>query len=152
MRVMFENCIGYIYFIQIEHSGPIKIGIAKDVEARLGHLQSANPYKLHLLYCFPGGVKTKEGLHRLLRKDHIRGEWFWPTEKVFFEIQQQRNIDAKEKWDWLEKDPAKDLVDERLGSEHWEQKDQESKIDRWTKILNKDEIEVARKNVTFAEL
>ena len=115
MRKMFENCTGYIYFIQMDYIGPIKVGIARDPKARLSHLQSANPYRLHLLYCFPGGLESEELLHKLLHKDHMRGEWFLPSEKVFKEIQQQRNIDTKiEKWNWLERDPKKDLIDCRL--------------------------------------
>ena len=50
MRKIFENRTGYIYFIQMDYIGPIKIGIAKDLKTRLNHLQSANPYPLRLLY------------------------------------------------------------------------------------------------------
>ena len=45
----------------------------------------------------------------------MRGEWFLPSKKVFREIQEQRNIDTKiEKWNWLKRDPEKDLIDCRL--------------------------------------
>ena len=75
----------YVYFIQqwegYKCRGPIKIGIADDVDARLGELQVANPRRLTILFrCpFPSRAEARaaeQDLHRRLAHLNIRGEWF----------------------------------------------------------------------------
>jgi len=106
-----------MYFVQIENSGPIKIGITKDPHKRLNELQVSNPYKLKLLYFTPCCRKDEETLHGILRKNNlnIRGEWFWPDNKVFREINELKYFDKKTGYDWQNSDPDSDFADTRLG-------------------------------------
>ena len=111
MIASFLNSTGYIYFIQVEHSGPIKIGIAKDPQARLNHLQSGNPFLLRLLYCFPAVPEIESLYHYAFREECIKGEWFWPSAKLLKQIKFQEEKDIRqENWNWLERNPEKDLT------------------------------------------
>lgn len=113
---MFEKITGYIYFIQMEEAGPIKIGITRDINKRLAHLQTANPCKLKLLYFFPGGVGTEKELHNILKNYSLEGEWFSYHPKVLQEIEQQKRISAKFHNEWTpdKADPVVDFKDNRL--------------------------------------
>lgn len=71
----------FLYFIQAEEQGPIKIGIAKNVENRLKSLQSSNPEKLKVLKKFKLSSRDKAKelelrFHRFFRHTRIIGEWF----------------------------------------------------------------------------
>lgn len=76
----------YTYFIQVEdpnqHAGPIKIGCARDVRARLSQLQTSSPYDLWLIGYVPGGEKLERELHKKYAHLHLRGEWFRATEDL----------------------------------------------------------------------
>ena len=39
-----EEDYGYVYFIQMENTGPIKIGFSKNIKSRMENLQTASPY------------------------------------------------------------------------------------------------------------
>lgn len=85
----------YIYFIQATN-GPIKIGLTKNVQRRLVRLQTGNPYKLSLLYFCPAKGVVEEQLRFHLKSDHMRGEWYWPTQKVFNVIKKKMVEDAED--------------------------------------------------------
>lgn len=69
-----------VYFIGEEDNGcsPIKIGVAKNIEARKRGLQTGNSSELRLL----GWINTKatfeieRRLHEHFRATRVRGEWF----------------------------------------------------------------------------
>ena len=70
-----------VYLIRSGKKGPIKIGIAKNVDSRISELQIGNPNKLFLVAIFPihSEKKAREierHLHKLFKRQHIRGEWF----------------------------------------------------------------------------
>lgn len=75
-----------VYFVEMRvdgrGAGPIKIGIADDVAARLGTLQTASPYEVRLLLELGGGKRREEELHDRFRKDHLRGEWFRASAEI----------------------------------------------------------------------
>lgn len=76
-----------IYFIQCGDDGPIKIGIAEDVEHRMMALQTGCPYELHLLetYCPYEGFDARlfeAQLHALFAQHRIVGEWFRPVDEI----------------------------------------------------------------------
>ena len=121
MRLIFANKEYYMYFIQVENSGPIKIGISKDVKKRMGDLQVANPFRLKLLYFTPCCKEDEDSLHRILmkRKLNVRGEWFWPDEIIFQYIKGFKEIDKREGFDWENHKPEEDLIDMRIGSKWW---------------------------------
>ena len=77
-----------VYFIQCrDKNGPIKIGLAMDVEKRLAQLQVGNPYKLKVIASFYVDSKIKaqqieKSLHKKFMKHSIRGEWFTSNIKL----------------------------------------------------------------------
>lgn len=75
-----------IYFIQAGEDGPIKIGIATNIEARLSSLQVGSPTPLHLIAHTPGTKDEEEDLHQRLTPYRIRGEWFRPHADVLAEV------------------------------------------------------------------
>ncbi len=115
MRVMFEIIDTYIYFIQMQN-GPIKIGRSVDPYERLTKLQVGSPYELQLLYFFPGGAKSEHAMKYTLIDDKIRGEWFWPTSRVFREIDAEKAIEKKNNWFMEGWNPEVDFKDNRLTS------------------------------------
>jgi hypothetical protein len=74
---------GWVYFIQVEENGPIKIGYTSlEVSIRLATLQSANHQELRLLGFIMGDRVLESELQGQCADARIRGEWFWPTVAV----------------------------------------------------------------------
>ena len=71
-----------VYFVQSGTDGPIKIGTAVDVPARIALLQIGNAEPLCLLGAVEGGQREERGYHILLATHRIRGEWFRPHSDV----------------------------------------------------------------------
>ena len=69
-----------LYFIQC--GDLVKIGKAKDVEARIKTLQTGCPLKLHLIAFFPLAGDRESAIHRRLSQLRVRGEWFRYTDEV----------------------------------------------------------------------
>lgn len=69
---------GYVYFIQAEQGGPIKIGRAWDPEKRIREVQCGNPYRLVLRHAEktddPSDLENR--LHRWFAEYRMEGEWF----------------------------------------------------------------------------
>lgn len=81
----------WVYFIQCT-AGPIKIGVAVDVEERLRTLQCGSPFELRLIARVPGGYDLEADLHRRLCEHRLHGEWFANTPvvlRVLEEVTQQ---------------------------------------------------------------
>jgi len=77
-----EESKRFTYFIQAGEGGPIKIGIATNVRARLSGLQTGSHEALRLIGAIPGGADAERFLHQLFAAHHIRGEWFRPDETM----------------------------------------------------------------------
>lgn len=75
-----------VYFIQ-SGSGPIKIGIAVDVEKRRRSLQTAHPFPLTLLATCKGGRKQESVYHERFAEFRQEGEWFSPHPDILAEIE-----------------------------------------------------------------
>lgn len=84
-----------IYFIRAGARGPIKIGFATDVAARMAALQTASPAPLKLVGAIPGGLKLEKQLHAELAEARLSGEWFSPTVDVRRWAQLARVIDGR---------------------------------------------------------
>jgi hypothetical protein len=67
---------GFVYFIQEQNDGPIKIGYSARPEKRLSDLQTGNPDQLHLRHVIPGDRQVERQLHRRFEPARIRLEWF----------------------------------------------------------------------------
>jgi Meiotically up-regulated gene 113 len=65
-----------VYFVKAEKIGLVKIGVAKNVRARLSELQVGSPDRLLLLGFIQGDEATERRLHALFREKHVIGEWF----------------------------------------------------------------------------
>jgi hypothetical protein len=65
-----------IYFIQAGEGGPVKIGKADNVSARLVEMQCDNHADLVLLRQIEGGRLTEAWFHRAFASFRLRGEWF----------------------------------------------------------------------------
>jgi len=65
-----------VYFIRAGEDGPVKIGYAANVAARLATLQSAHFADLIVIREMPGKSQQEAWLHRYFREYRIRREWF----------------------------------------------------------------------------
>lgn len=65
---------GFIYIITDGEF--IKIGWAMSVELRRCDLQCGNVRKLSVLVSAYGSQEKKRAMHKVLRRYHVRGEWF----------------------------------------------------------------------------
>lgn len=65
-----------IYFIRAGDAGPVKIGWAKDVEARRAQLQVSHAEPLVVIRTIEGTRKTERWLHDRYDAGRQVGEWF----------------------------------------------------------------------------
>lgn len=73
---------GFVYFIRAARMRAVKIGWARDAEARLRELQTASHHKLHLIGFLPGSLEDERRWHLGFRSLRIRGEWFNLTDDL----------------------------------------------------------------------
>lgn len=71
---------GYIYFIQGQYGGAIKVGFSIDPRKRLKELQTGYPDTLRILLMIPGDEATERTLHRQFEGARLKGEWFRPDD------------------------------------------------------------------------
>ena len=79
---------GFIYFIQGESGGPIKIGYATEVSNRIRTLQTGYPDTLKVLLAIPGNINNEKVFHNEFKEFRLHGEWFKPDEAIFEKIKQ----------------------------------------------------------------
>jgi hypothetical protein len=78
----------YIYFIQADENGPIKIGFTSDdPNRRLSQLQTGNASALKLLGAIKGTFARERQFHIALSKWRLQGEWFESHPTVLATIQ-----------------------------------------------------------------
>ena len=68
----------YVYFIQAEDGGPVKIGWTFNAQKRLRAFQSASPYKLVIRKVIVGTQRLESYLHKRYESYRLEGEWFEP--------------------------------------------------------------------------
>ncbi len=66
----------FLYFIQSNKTGLIKIGRAKNPHKRIRELQTGNGEELRLIAYFKGWAWRERDLHELLKDFRLHGEWF----------------------------------------------------------------------------
>ena len=103
----------YVYFIQMDGDGPIKIGSTWNVPTRLRALQHANPAVLSLLDAVrcvnkSEALTLERSLHQQLQKSCIRGEWYEATAEVMATIR-----DPDPEGDEIEAPPWADDIDRK---------------------------------------
>lgn len=76
--------MGYVYFIEAEESGLIKIGRAANPIRRLAAMQtgSAEPLRLARTIRTDDDKHLERELHRRFAADRVRGEWFDPSDDL----------------------------------------------------------------------
>lgn len=72
----------WVYFIQPEDGGLIKIGNAQWPPARLTEFQMGCPLKLKIIAKLPGNIRHEKMLHRRFKLHRRHGEWFSPHEEL----------------------------------------------------------------------
>jgi hypothetical protein len=75
-----------VYFIGAQ-SGPIKIGIAGNVQNRLKGLQTGHHEKLELLATCEGGQSLERDYHKRFASRRLNGEWFERCPEIEGEIE-----------------------------------------------------------------
>lgn len=79
---------GFVYFIQGENGGAIKIGFSKNPDSRLRELQTSYPDMLKILCLVPGSYKAEKEYHENFKDIRLNGEWFKPTKELLKEIEE----------------------------------------------------------------
>ena len=69
----------FVYFLQVEGGGPIKIGCSRDPLNRLRSLMFWCPYRLMIVATAPGCRIAEAALHERFAADRLHGEWFRPA-------------------------------------------------------------------------
>jgi hypothetical protein len=77
-----ERARRWVYFIQAETGGPIKIGISRDVERRRAELQRQERQPLRVLAFMEGTIKDEAAMHQRFATHRLHGEWFSPAPEV----------------------------------------------------------------------
>lgn len=102
----FANKEGYVYFIQKESGGSIKIGYSKDPVRRVRTFQTANPERLLFLLVIPGGMDVERKFHHFfasVRDPQYGGkEWFLAVPELLDVIEryQSHNVMSRD-GEWL---------------------------------------------------
>jgi hypothetical protein len=66
-----------VYFIQADNGGPVKIGLAEDIESRIALFQAGCPFRLVCIGMIPDGSRSLEmSLHEQFATTRLHGEWF----------------------------------------------------------------------------
>ena len=90
---------GFVYFIQEEETGRIKIGFSENPFQRLKELQTGNSSKMTLIGQIEGGADEENNIHREFAEERIRenGEWFRPSERLTNYIKQriEKSVDTR---------------------------------------------------------
>lgn len=79
---LFQGSKTNIYFVQERYTGPIKIGVAKDIRARISNMQVANPRPLRVVARCMASVALERFVHDSLVEYRLAGEWFQPASRV----------------------------------------------------------------------
>lgn len=93
-----EKDCRFVYILQCEDTGRIKIGVADDVDARHTKIQSMSPSRLNLVATFPclHDNNLEAALHRRFAKHRIHGEWFEPDDAMIDSINELTDGQTKE--------------------------------------------------------
>ncbi len=83
---------------------PINIGYIPTearLEARTRNLQAGNPSELRLLATAPGSFGDYESFTKMVADDHIRGNWYFPSDEITETIDLLLQCPVLNATDWL---------------------------------------------------
>lgn len=69
----------FIYFVQHENGGPIKIGRSQSPSKRIEQLQCSSSGRLKVLCCIPAPVSFELKIHQRFATLRVHREWFQPS-------------------------------------------------------------------------
>lgn len=70
---------GFVYFIQAEGGGPVKIGWAKRPKKRLSSIQTSHKDRLVIRKLVAARTEAEAKFHKRFAKSRLQGEWFEAT-------------------------------------------------------------------------
>ena len=83
----------YIYFVQADGNGPIKIGTTQfNPHRRMVKIQSDCPWPVHLIGAIEGTVAQEKQIHLVLGKFRTQGEWFNPHPVVLAAVDEALRV------------------------------------------------------------
>ncbi|MGE0652041.1 MAG: GIY-YIG nuclease family protein [Alphaproteobacteria bacterium] len=89
-----------VYFIRVAGNGPIKIGVAKNVDKRASGIQTHHARPVRVLATEPGGRRREQQLHEKFASIHVRGEWFKAAPQLLRYIEDAANWQhPRAKWE-----------------------------------------------------
>lgn len=81
-RPRVRGPLSFVYFIQSENGGFIKIGTAEYPVTRMKAMQSGCPIILKILGCIKGDYKRERQIHSQFCDERRHFEWFEPTPRL----------------------------------------------------------------------
>jgi len=82
---------GFVYYIQEELDGNIKIGWSDDPIKRLSQHQTSNSRELRMLVYVKGSQEDEREIHRKFQNTKTQGEWFKPDKRLLVHIEKERS-------------------------------------------------------------
>ena len=82
---------GFVYYIQEEMDGNIKIGWSEDPIKRLQQHQTSNSRELRMLVYVKGSPDYEKEIHRKFQTSKTTGEWFKPDKRLLVHIEKERS-------------------------------------------------------------
>ena len=82
---------GFVYYIQEELDGNIKIGWSDDPIKRLSQHQTSNSRELRMLVYVKGSQEYEREIHRKFQISKTTGEWFKPDKRLLVHIEKERS-------------------------------------------------------------
>ena len=82
---------GFVYYIQEDMDGNIKIGWSEDPIKRLSQHQTSNSRELRMLVYVKGSPDYEKEIHRKFQTSKTTGEWFKPDKKLLVHIEKERS-------------------------------------------------------------
>lgn len=104
----------YVYFIQSNDGGLIKIGTALDPVERMAAIQFYSPVRLRILAVTEGGRKREHQIHKQFAGARRHGEWFAPVKELREYITQVKNGEEGHQTEYNEASVEKAVMD-RIG-------------------------------------
>lgn len=111
-RKITTHHTGYVYFVQMDRIGPIKIGYTKNIGKRIVTLQISSPYPLRLLCLFPTDELSEKEIHHCYNDSRLEGEWFLPHPVILADIDEINMNNLKS--GFVNPIPEFDLLDDCL--------------------------------------
>jgi predicted GIY-YIG superfamily endonuclease len=83
--------VGFVYYIQEEMDGNIKIGFSDDPIKRLSQHQTSNPRELRMLVYVKGNKEDEKKIQKKFESLQTTGEWFKPDKRLLVHIEKEKS-------------------------------------------------------------